>query len=388
MKRKIVLRFIVGADEDNNYKYKNVTLRNIRPELNDNQMCEFVRRYCSLTANVLAEAVVVDERRLIIYEETEVIEEDFLLEEEDSSVMKEGGERSEKGAVRASNQENEAPLTPTNKVEAKPGSPTLSKSTLTAANPWELLESTELLRAGTPTQELLKQGVQGKQPPKIQRLKHPSACKQDQASKGLGVGNKLEPPLFSKDKPPATLATASLPLTVDQNLFEVAASLNSQSNGLEALGEGTQCQGLTAPGKEPLPSDLNQQSPPLTQKSVPSPTMIRKKSGNPRKGGIIEEEIEIWLDDDQDQSPEALLALIQEALEPSKGCSQSASFQQASIQGLSPSLEDLNDSDLEGDPDVLDGYEPFPKSRVRPVKKKGMHPPVGGNRTKSSKKKR
>ena len=362
MKRKIVLRFIVGADEDNNYKYKNVTLRNIRPELNDDQMCEFVRRYCSLTANFLAEAVVVDERCLILYEETEVIEEDLLLEEEDSSVMKEGGKRSEKGAVRASNQENEALLIPANKGEAKPGSPISisSKCTFTTANPRDLLERTELLKAGVLPQELLKQGVQGKQKPEIQPSKQPSACKQDMAFKGLGVGNKLEQPIFSNDKPLATLTTSSLSLTVDQNLFGATAPPDSKSNLMNELGVGKQaspCQGLTFQCKEParikkpLPSDLNQQSPPGTQKPVPSPTIIRKKSGIPRKGGIIEEEIEIWLDDDQDQSLEALLALIQEALE-SKSENQPTSFQ------------------------------------PRPVKKKRMHPPVGGNRTKPSKKKR
>jgi len=85
IKRKIVLRFIVGADEDNNYRYKTVTLKNIRPELDDHQMSEFVTRYCALTAHVLEEAVVVDERRLRLDEEVERFEE--IPEEQKEEVI-------------------------------------------------------------------------------------------------------------------------------------------------------------------------------------------------------------------------------------------------------------------------------------------------------------
>ena len=86
-KRKIVLRFIVGADEDNNYRYKKVTLRKIRADLRDDQMCEYVARYCALTAHVLEEAVVVDERHLILEEEVELFEEVPELKKEAIDLM-------------------------------------------------------------------------------------------------------------------------------------------------------------------------------------------------------------------------------------------------------------------------------------------------------------
>jgi len=108
IRRKIVMQFITGADEDNNYRYKKKTLRNIRPELTDAQLCEFVQRYCALTAYTLAEAVVVDERVLII-EEEELIEV-IPQEEPTAEFLKEEEDISEKGVTTASLQKCEAEL--------------------------------------------------------------------------------------------------------------------------------------------------------------------------------------------------------------------------------------------------------------------------------------
>jgi len=106
-RRKIVLRFIVGADGDNNYHYKRETLKHIRPELSDEKLREFITHYCSLTAHILVEAVVVDERTLVLEEEVEFFEQTTEAKKETTALKPEEAELP-KGETTASFKESEA----------------------------------------------------------------------------------------------------------------------------------------------------------------------------------------------------------------------------------------------------------------------------------------
>lgn len=346
IKRKIVLRFIVGADENNNYRYKNVTLRNIRPELNDDQLCEFVIRYCSLTANVLDEAVVVDERRLIIQEDTELIEEELLLEEDDTSRMKEGGNFSEKREVTASNHFKEAQLT-TPKAEIK---------------------------ALTQLERLMKQEQQ-----------LPSARSLAPLNKKEVAWNVLTPKQNLLE-PKSNKIISSVAKNQQQSGIQQQSQTSGSNQAL--LAEAAQENILVNKDlivKEQMPVDIKKQSPPLTDHQDDFKPEV-SPAGLSHKKGFVEEEIEIWLDDDQDQSVAAVMALIQEALEPKNGGKQPASFKRTAKQGHSlPSIE-ISCSYHEDNADEPNAHgHPYPL--VSLVKKKRIQPPVG-RRTKTSKKKR
>jgi len=91
----------------------------------------------------------------------------------------------------------------------------------------------------------------------------------------------------------------------------------------------------------------------------------------------MEAEIEIWLDDNQDQSVEAIMALIQEALE-SKSKKQPASSKQPPKQRLLPNSVEFNGSSYwEENLDVPYFDELLCSALLTPVKNKRMSSPMG-----------
>jgi len=243
IKRKIVLRFIVGADEDNNYRYKNVTLRNIRPELSDQQLIAFIIRYCSLTANVLEEAVVVDERHLMIEEEIELIEEELLLDEEDSSVAKEGADISKKGVTTASNQGNEAEVT-TLKGEITP---------ITEPVQWLTLG----LRKGDSSAQSIG-GTNGKNlETKDKEIGHPAKQNQPFPSVALTTNMMKRNPLVVK-------AQRCIDFVNQGSLFKIAQSIPIKAFMPKLKKKASLDNRKKIVTKTKLRSDFNKQSPPLT----------------------------------------------------------------------------------------------------------------------------
>jgi len=346
MKRKIVLRFISGADEFNNYRYKKKTIKNIRLDASDDQLRRFIDHYCSLTAYPLAEAVIVDERVLVM--DTE--EEEILLETSEEAPETVSHEESEdifkNGVTRASLQEGETllentePLFTTSETRSKQDHATQSASSTVTS-----------ISCSEKNNGLMKKALTS-----ISNKPHPFS--------------ELPPDSFQNGKAPMSKAI-SASVNENQELLTPKFVVKKRSVAEDKKNLDLKIQSLLTPHTkyEKLPVTKNKKR-----------TDIKKQSP-PLETPFIEEEV---IDASEASTIAYLLAL---AL---KGDSESlGETDQSLIKSKSPPHLELQAWCLtqEEEPPLSIEEIPLSKGFYKPPKKKRMHPPKG-TKTKPAKKKR